>query len=478
MTSNLRERALKGAGWTAAEYLINNVLRLVSNLILAYTLFPEAFALVAYASIVIQGLEMFSDIGIGPAIVQSRRGNDPDFLNTAWTFQIIRGLILFLVTLIVASPIADFYNEPMLAWIIPACGLNFIITGLQATAVHTCSRSLALRPLTIWGITETVAKAIITIIWAIYWPSVWAIVGGAFISYTIGMIMTHTMLPGIRNKLCWDRDAVKALIGFGGWVSISTMFTFVASQADRLMLGKLVAMGVVGVYSIALMFARLPYEVGARLAQAVLFPALADIARSKPIEFRAKFFSSRDPILAIAQLGTVGMIVVGPWFFKHVYDQRYIEAAFFAPWLAFAIWFSILQVSADRALLALGNSRALAASNLVNLVVTIVSCLVGFNIDHMRGFIVGLGIGNLAGYLMIVWFLRQHQLSIIKQDLAYTALVIFASSIGMMSAYWHSNSQIGSSAAWLLVFIGVGISAFAALLRLRGLLKERLKRFF
>ena len=468
---------MRGSVWTIAEYLFNNLLRLVSNLVLAHALFPEAFAIVAYASIVLQGLEMLSDVGIGPAIVQSPRGDDPNFLNTAWTFQVVRGLILFLVTALLGGPVAEFYNEPQLFWIVPACGFNFVITALQSTAVYTCSRSLSVGRLAIWGTIEAVVKATITIAWALLWPSIWALVGGALISYTVGLVLTHTILPGIRNRFCWDRDAARALMQFGGWISVSTMMTFFSSQADRLILGKLVPMGIVGVYGIALMFARLPYEVGSRLAGIVLFPALAAVSRRDPQTLRAKLLELRDAILAFSQLGIVAVIVGSPWFFQFLYDARYSRAAGFAPLLGGAIWFSILQASADRALLALGDSRMLAISNFANLVFTVAGCLVGYHLDQMRGFIVGVGLGNLSGHVVICWALDRRNLSILAQDLRYTGLVALGSFIALAPPMLVPAL---STPVWkaALAMMGVSISAFYAYRRLSTLGKGALRIFF
>lgn len=474
--SSLRDRAMQGSAWTITEYLVSNVLRFGSNLILAHVLFPEAFALVAYASIVLQGLQMFSDIGIGPAIIHSSRGNDPDFLNTAWTIQSLRGLILFLFTLLVSWPVAWFYNEPQLLWIVPTCGLNFITTGLQSTAVHTCSRSLTLGLLTILGLIETVLKAVVTITWAVLWPSVWALIGGAFISYTVGLILTHTMLPGIRNRFSWDHDAVRTLLRFGGWVSLSTMFTFIAGQSDRLILGKLVPMSVVGVYSIALMFAKLPYDIGSRLAQIVLFPTLAAVARQDRETLHIKLLESRDAILAVSQLGLLFVIIGSPWFFNFLYDPRYNKAAFYAPLLAGTIWFTILQASADRALLAIGDARTLAVSNGANLVVTLAGCIAGYHFDEMRGFILGVGAGNLTGHLVIAVALSRHGLSIAAQDIRYTGLIALSSFIAlgppaMVSALNTQEWQLG------LALAGISISAFDVYLRLGALAKYAFKKF-
>ncbi len=455
--SSLRKRAMRGSAWTIAGYLINNFLRLGSNLVLAYALFPEAFAIVAYASIALQGLEMFSDIGIGPAIVQSPRGSDPIFLNTAWTLQIIRGLLLFTATFLLGFPVAWFYNEPSLAWVIPVTGLNFVINGLQSTSVHTCSRAINLSRLTIWGLIEAILKAAITITWALLWPSVWALIGGALISYTVGMFLTHTILPGIRNRLCWERKAVQSILRFGGWVFLSTMMTFLANQADRLILGKLVPMGVVGVYGIALMFARLPYDIGSRLAGSVLFPVLASIIQEDRSSFHRKFLKSRDLILAISQFGIVTVIIASPWFFNFVYDPRYKDASFLAPLLGGVVWFSILQSSADRALLALGDTHILAISNFCNLVFSTSGCLAGYYLAGMKGFVAGIALGNLAGHSVVSWALGKRNLSIIAQDLRYTVLIAMAFFLGTIPSLAIS----GLSIQWSLLFAAIGLTASA-----------------
>lgn len=473
----LRAKALKGSAWTMTQYAVNNCLRLGSNLVLAYALFPEAFALVAYAAIVIQGLEMLSDIGIGPAIIHSQRGTDPDFLNTAWTLQILRGLILFTLSVAVAWPVAWFYGEPQLVLIIPACGVSFIITGLQSTSVHTCSRSLNLRPIAIWGISEAILKAAITIVWALMWPSVWALIWGAAISYAVGCILTHTILPGIRNRLRWEKSAVRTLLGFGGWVTASTMFTFFAGQSDRLILGKLVSMATVGVYSIALMFARLPYEIGSRLAQIVLFPALASVARDDRSALHSKLLESRGVLLAVAQLGFSGFIACAPWFFEIIYDPRYAAAAQYSPLLAGVVWVSLLQATADRGLLALGNAKTLALSNAVNLLVTVVACLTGYHLAGMWGFITGVGLGNLAGHILISQALIRQGLSVLQQDFRFSGIVLLSSfvSLGMPSLLGLPFSNLGWRAVFTL--LGISLSVIYAYQCAGVLAKEALSRF-
>jgi len=112
--SSEKKLAIKGAIWTIASYGSSQLIRFASNLILTRLLLPELFGLVGLAYVFITGINLFSDIGLGPSIVQNKRGDDPQFLNTAWTMQVIRSLFIWICLLIITKPISDFYEDPRL----------------------------------------------------------------------------------------------------------------------------------------------------------------------------------------------------------------------------------------------------------------------------------------------------------------------------------------------------------------------------
>src|SRR5690606_8194669 len=94
----------RGSLWALAGYGGSRVLRIGGNLVLWRLLYPDAFGLIALVNVFITGLTMFSDVGIGPSIVQNPRGDDPAFLNTAWTIQVVRGFILGIAGAALAAP--------------------------------------------------------------------------------------------------------------------------------------------------------------------------------------------------------------------------------------------------------------------------------------------------------------------------------------------------------------------------------------
>lgn len=170
MTS-LKKLAIRGTVWTIAGFGASQILRFGCNVILTRLLFPELFGLMALVNIFILGLHLFSDIGIGPSIIQNKRGDDPAFLNTAWTLQIIRGFCLWVCAVLIAWPIAKFYAEPQLLWLLPVLGLSTIIAGFNSTALFTLNRHMAVRKLAIFELGVQIIYLTVMMVWAWFSPT-------------------------------------------------------------------------------------------------------------------------------------------------------------------------------------------------------------------------------------------------------------------------------------------------------------------
>src|SRR6056297_524623 len=243
-------RARRSAIWSLAEFGGSQTLRLASNLILTRLLFPEAFGLMALVMVVTVGLSLLSDTGVRPSIIQNARGDDLGFLNTAWTIQVIRGMLLWLMTLALARPVAALYDEPLLAQILPVAGLTLLITGMQPTSVHTVNRHLALGRLTRITLGAQAVGLIVMALLAWQLQSVWALVIGGVIAATLKVAACHLFLPGIRNRFRLERDAFWQIFHFGKWVFLSTAAGFLITQGDRAILGLYLPLETLGIYNI------------------------------------------------------------------------------------------------------------------------------------------------------------------------------------------------------------------------------------
>jgi O-antigen/teichoic acid export membrane protein len=143
-TAERRRMVLQNSVVEVLTYGATQALRLGSNLILTRLLFPEAFGLMVVVGIVLFGLTMLSDVGILQAVIQNPRGDDEDFLNTAWTLQIMRGGLLCVLTWCIAYPASLFFDKPELFGLLLAAGGQLVIAGFESRSadksLHASSR--------------------------------------------------------------------------------------------------------------------------------------------------------------------------------------------------------------------------------------------------------------------------------------------------------------------------------------------------
>jgi O-antigen/teichoic acid export membrane protein len=357
----LGKHALRGSIWTLGGYGASQAFRLANSLILTRLLTPHDFGVMNIVNVVLQGLQMFSDVGIRPSIIQSKRGDDPVFLNTAWTMSAIRGVFLWFIACIAAWPVSLFFGEKILFYIIPVSGLTALFSGLISTSMATANRKFAFGRLTALDLGLQIVSTGSAIVWAYFWPTPWALVVGGLVNAIAGLIASHTLLPGIKHRFIWDRESAKALIKFGKWIFLSTAITFLARQSDRIVLGKLsshteLGVSLLGVYGIAQMWSRLPAEVFEKLAMSVFFPIMSSSINSATFDPHAIKRMRMSLLLPVA-LGCGAVFVIAEPTIQIMYRQPYWAAGQILAVLAIGTWIGTISYTYGAVLLAAGRPK-------------------------------------------------------------------------------------------------------------------------
>jgi O-antigen/teichoic acid export membrane protein len=171
----LEGTAIRATIWTIVAYGSSQGLRMVNSMVLTRLLMPEYFGLMALISTLVMGMTLLSDVGLLPSVVGSPRGDEPVFLNTAWSVQIIRGFALWVVALILASPLALFYHDHRIVKLLPVLALSMIISGFASTNLLSAARHIGVRRLLVVDFAAQVTGMIVIILWAKFYPSVWAL---------------------------------------------------------------------------------------------------------------------------------------------------------------------------------------------------------------------------------------------------------------------------------------------------------------
>lgn len=354
----MQKHAVRGSIWTLGGYGASQVLRMANSLIVSRLVIPDIFGVMTIVNTFLQGLQMFSDVGIRPSIIQSKRGNDPVFLNTAWTISAIRGTLLWLVACAAAWPLSLFFsNVPQLAVILPVSGLTALVSGFMSTSMATANRQFAFGRLTILDLVLQILSTGSVILYAKYYsPTPWAFVIGSLVNAVGGLIASHFILPGIKHRFMIDRDCARELMRFGRWIFLSTAITFLSVQSDRIVLGKLAPIAVVGLYNIASMWSRLPAEVFQKLAMGVFFPIMSSAINSatfNPETIR----KMRGSMLLPVAIGCGAVVAIAKPTIELMYLPTYAEAGPLLAILAISTWIGTIQYTYGAVLLAAGKPK-------------------------------------------------------------------------------------------------------------------------
>ena len=458
---SLSGRATRGAMWAVLGFSASQILRLGGNLILTRLLFEEAFGLMALVQVVQQGLLLFSDIGIGPSVVQNKRQDDA-FLNTAFTLQAARGVVLTLIGVALGQPVAAFYGEPELAYLLPFVSLTAFVAGFNSTRVFTLSRKLSLGQLQVVRIVSQAVGLAVMILWALAYRSVWALAIGAVATSLAYALMTHIYLPGIRNRLAWEAKAARSQIRFGRWIFVSTALSFLTMQSDRLVFGKLISVGMLGVYSIGAMIAALPTMGVALLSQKVLFPAYTEIFH-RDRTLGPAFHRARKPVLLLAGWAFSGLLAGGPTAARLLYDERYHGAGWAIQALSIGGWFFAMALTHRAALLAIGRPEWLALSSVAKLLGMFAFIPAGYYIGSgigpdmaFPGAVLGFSASEVLRYATTSYAASRSKLRTMRLDLVLTPFVAAVGALGAYAARLMANGE------WPLVIeagvIAVGVS--------------------
>ena len=432
-------RALRGSAVIAATYGVSQALRLASNLVLARLLFPEAFGLMALVTMIMVGLQMLSDVGVSPAISQHARGDDPAFLDTAFTINAARGLLLWLMACAVAYPVSVFYEAPQLAQLVPVAALALLVSGLNTTRIDTAMRHLALVRVTLLDLAANVVGIVAMIALALATRSVWSLVIGGIVGNVAKLVFMRLWLPGHRDRFRWERDAARDLIGFGKWIFLSTLCAFVLMQGDKMIFGAYLSLADLGIYNIGYFLASFPVLLAGAVTGRIMIP----LYRERPEGGAAAATHDRRIrrlrfLLSGAIVGLLGLLALfGVPLIDLMYGERYARAGVVVVLVACVQMVPALGSTYEYAALAAGDSRRHFFLQATRAAVQAVALLVGINAGGLYGALAGQAIALLLLHVGVVLLARKHKAWDPLHDLVFLVLSL---SLAALAIGWNRHA--------------------------------------
>ncbi len=437
----LRRRILGAGAWSMGGYALRQALRFGGNLLMTRLLAPEMFGVVAIAYVIATGLTLFSDMGVRQNIVQSHRGNDPVFLNTAWVAQILRGIVLWILSLFVAAFVivanrhgffakTSVYADPILPVVIAVSSFMVVIEGLVSTKLFEASRYLSLGRVTGIEIANQIAALVSMVAWVAVDRSVWALVAGGLFGSATRTILSHVWLPGHANRWQWDKSCFSEIFHFGKWIFMASVLGFVAMNGDRIVLGGLIDTKLFGVYAIAFFMFNSISRAVRRLITDVTFPVLSEVGRERVADLKRVFNKFHAATAAFSYVCAGLLTFSGQALVSHLYDPRYAEAGWMLEILAFALLAtpsSIIVVY----LTAIGSPKINSHIIAMRLIALIVFVPLGFYLFGLAGAIWGVTASYLVNVPVGIFYQIKYRLFDLTQELMIIPAYVVGALLGL-----------------------------------------------
>jgi O-antigen/teichoic acid export membrane protein len=272
----LAHSTLSGFFWTFIGTGAQAVLQLLVLVVLARLLTPEDFGLVSAAMVVVGFSQIFSQLGVGPAIVQLR-DLEPRHVRTGFMLSLIFGVAMTALVWALSGPIAVFFRIEGLAPITRAMALVFLLQGAGVVAESLLQRELRFRHL---AAVEVAAFGLgfagVGIGMALAGWGVWALAGahiGQNAIRTLGLLTVHRhpMRPLV------DTASARDLLWFGGGFTAARIGNYLGVHGDHLMVGRWLGAEALGIYGRAYQLMASPAMVLGQILDRVLFPAMAKV---------------------------------------------------------------------------------------------------------------------------------------------------------------------------------------------------------
>lgn len=435
---------LAGALWSVGAHGGILAVRFVASIALARLLSPELLGVMVIVNGVRNGIELFSDIGIRQNVVQNPNGGTPEFYNAAWTLQVMRGCVLAIAGLLATVPLVWLYDVPILAIIFPVASANFVLLGLTSIGLPLAARRLQFKRLNAFDASVDVVTTLVQLIFVYLSPTIWALVFGGIFGTSLRAFASYFLLPGPAPQLFFDKKSARDILIFGKWIFISSAIYFLSLNFDRLYLGAVVPIAVLGVYGIARALSDMIVVLVLRIADLIIFPVISSSSAVPRMELRDKLAKMRMALLFAAALGISVLFSSADLIVSVLYDERYRDAGWMLSLLSLGTWFTILASVNDATLLGLGRPTYSAVANACKLTWLVITLPIGYAAYGIAGAVVAVSLGDACRYAPLLLGQIRERFTFGSQDFLATMTLI------ALIAFWEVvHRGLGLGLTWL-----------------------------
>ena len=423
---SLKNKTIKGVGWSAADALLGQGVTFIVGLVLARLLSPDEYGLIGICLIFTTVLNGIVDSGFSNALIRKKEVTDEDY-NTMFTTNMAISIVLYVLLFISAPLVSDFFLRIELTALVRVTGLILFFNALSITQVTILTKNIDFKTKTKASLVSAIISGVIGIAMAFMGYGVWSLVAQQLskqLLYTLCLWVLSKWWP----KFTFYKDSFKYMWGFGWKLLASGILNNVWNQLYQVVIGRCYTSSTLGHYTRANEYASIFSSNLTLIVQRVSYPVLAEIQDDKE-----RMVQGYRKVIKITMFVTaVCMISLGAVSEPLIYTligTKWQEAATYLPLICISMSLYPLHAINLNILQVLGRSDIFLYLEILKKIVGIVPIVIGIFCGIYYMLLTSILTGVISLYLNTWYTGKTLNYSFWKQlrDIApsyFTALVI------------------------------------------------------
>lgn len=349
MSESLKQKTVKGVGWSFADNIANSGITFLVGLVLANILTPEEYGIMAMVTIFIAVSNSIVDSGFSNALIRKINIRSVDY-NTVFYFNLIVSIFLYLILYVSAPAISVFFKEPVLVDVMRVIGWILIINALAIIPRTIFVRNINFKAQTKVSLIASVSSGVIGIGMALAGWGVWSLVGQQLSRQLLNTVFLWIFC---RWRPLWEfsTQSFKELFGFGSKLLASGLIDTIYRDIYYLIIGRFYSAADLGQYTRASQFNTIFSSNLTSVVQRVSYPVLSSI-QNEPERLLGAYRRVIKTTMLITFACMLGLAAVAKPLIVILIGEKWLPAVYFLQIICFsgmlyplhAINLNILQV--------------------------------------------------------------------------------------------------------------------------------------
>lgn len=457
---SLRAKTARNIGIVAVLQVFASTVSAITLIVLARLLTPWDFGIVAIAAFVLGIIAQFSDFGLGPAVIQ-RQTDVEEALYTGGALRILIALVLFIVAFLTADVAAWIFGTGEVVAVIRVSALMFFLTSAGFVSTTRLTKDLKFGKLAMVSVVISLVSASTSIALAWFWASYWAMIVGPIVGSSVGLVALYRVCPW-RMRFRIDRRIAKELYVYGKHVFLMAFLVFLIFHLDDAFVGAFLGLTVLGYYYLAYRGSSFIANFLVKLVYRVMFPTYAQIQKELT-KLKRGYLQTLDLISLASFPLYFALVVLAPDFVAIFLGEQWMPAVLSLQILCFFGLMRTLTEPAGNVFLAIGKTKILSVTNLLNLVILLIfiyPATVHYGIEGISSLIVMM----YLSHMIVLWWLITKNMDITFSEIGDTFRGPLLASILMLMLMVMTKVILGPGIVSLVLIALVGMAVYTAII--------------